>query len=211
MASVQEFVNTLTPQQIEDLATALQNKSRPSGLPADESAPGGVVVNPHSPLGKELARWEQHHTHLIGRGQTPGNAYVYRPYPRMLFKAVKKQNGRVVCMEGEPPVHLFKEHAEYQRAYSEWQVLDQQCSKVVNSEEEERLAKGQGWCTSQQEAITRFEQEEQALSRAAAEANFAAAKMSTKAQAEKKALDNSTHEHVLDVTPSALKRARSDQ
>ena len=159
----------------------------------DQEVEGGIVINPASALGKELAKWEQYPTAYARR---PGNPYQYRPYPKMVYRAVQKPNGKVVCMEGPPPMHWFKDATEYQQAVLQADALEKQCFTTVHDEGEWLKAKGQGWCESPQAAIDQFEREQQVIANAAAEANHAAQRMSPKAQAERKRREDATHEHV---------------
>ncbi len=172
----------------------------------DQSVPGGIVINHASALGKELLKWEQHQSHFVGRGQTPGNAYVFRPYPKMVYRAVKKQNGKVVCMEGEPSIHQYSNMNEYNMALNAAAQLEAQCHKDVHSEEEWLMAKGQGWCETPPAAIAQFEKEEQERAAASAEAIYAAKRMGEKAREEFAAAEAATAEHVVDVTPASKKR-----
>lgn len=168
-----------------------------------------VIITPDSELGKELRRWEQHNTKLALDNDgvfKPGNPYVFRPYPKMVYKAVKKENGKVVCMVPLPePVHFALQNA-YLAAVADAEALNARCHKIVESEQQWMVAKGQGWCESPEAAIEQFEREEQALGNAAAEAAFAASRMSDKAQRDFNQVQEMTAEHVPDVT----KRTRRD-
>lgn len=169
-----------------------------------------VVVTPESELGKELAKWEQHRTSYVGPDQQPGNPYQYRPYPKMLYKAQKTAQGKVLCLPPMPNVNAFTSQAEYLRAMAEAEALQQACVRVVESDTQERLAKGQGWSASPEEALAQFEQEEQALGNAAAEAAFAAQRMPEKARREFEAASKVGLEHLPDVTPAVQKQLKHD-
>lgn len=80
-----------------------------------------------------------------------------------LFRAYKKPNGKVVVLEADS-IELT--------------------TKVVAHESDYLIAKGQGWCDEPQEALDRFEAEEQALGNAAGERAASDLKMSEKAQKE---------------------------
>lgn len=167
-----------------------------------------VVINPASEIGKELRKWEQHHTaHSIDENyeSRPGNPYVFREYPKMLYKAMKRSSGQVACQLPPPPLHLFSgpnATDEWQREMVAVETFNNACRKVVQDEAQERLASGQGWSTSQQGAIDRFEQDERAIGNAAAEAAHAVRRMSASAQAEYADAERQTIEHVTDVKPA---------
>jgi hypothetical protein len=105
------------------------------------------------------------------------NADGYEPYPRMLYKATLL-NGRAVV--SDPDNEAFAAR----------------CQKIVFSEEEERLAQGQGWCAGPREALEAFEAEQRKVADAAAEANWQAKRMSPKAQAERAAREAATDQHL---------------
>ena len=148
--------------------------------PLDEEAPGGLVINPHSALGKELRKWEQHRTELVPRGTNPGNPYVYRA----------------------PNPYTFERPEAFERAVLMVESFNRSCTRIVSDESQERIAIGQGWALDPKAAMAVYEQEQQAIGNAAAEAAYAAQGMTSKAREELKAADASTHQHVTDVKGS---------
>ena len=167
--------------------------------PLDEEAPGGLVINPHSALGKELRKWEQHRTELVPRGTNPGNPYVYRPYPKMLYRAQRLPNGQAGCLAQAPNPYAFERGEAFERAVLMVESFNRSCTRIVSDESQERIAIGQGWALDPQAAMAVYEQEQQAIGNAAAEAAYAAQGMTSKARDELKAADASTHQHVTDV------------
>ena len=113
--------------------------------PLDDDAPGGLVINPHSALGKELRKWEQFKTELVPRGTQPGNPYVYRPYPKMLYKAQRQANQQAACLAPVPDPYAHATAEEYQRACLAVESFNRSCTRTVDDESAERLARGQGW------------------------------------------------------------------
>lgn len=99
--------------------------------------------------------------------------------PTTLFRALKLPNGKVVCVDIEVLSHT---------------------TKVVRNSDEYYKAIGQGWVDgSPQDALDRFEAEEQAVSN---EATYRAAedlKMSEAAQKEVEAYEATTPQHVPEV------------
>ena len=167
--------------------------------PLDEEAPGGLVINPHSALGKELRKWEQHRTELVPRGTNPGNPYVYREYPKMLYRAQRLPNGQSGCLAQHPDPYQFERADQFERAVLMVESFNRSCTRVVSDESQERIAIGQGWAVDPKAAMAVYEQEQQAIGNAAAEAAYAAQGMTSKARDELKAADASTHQHVTDV------------
>jgi len=167
--------------------------------PLDEEAPGGLVINPHSALGKELRKWEQHRTELVPRGTNPGNPYVYREYPKMLYRAQRLPNGQSGCLAQHPDPYQFERADQFERAVLMVESFNRSCTRVVSDESQERIAIGQGWALDPKAAMAVYEQEQQAIGNAAAEAAYAAQGMTSKAREELKAADASTHQHVTDV------------
>lgn len=167
----------------------------------------GVLITSESEWGKELAKWEQFPNKPYIGEAGPGNPYVYREYPRMLYRAQRMPNGKVSCGEAPPHPHYFADPQAYDRELGMIESFNRSCYRLAKDESEEAVLKGQGWCRSQQEALAAFEREQQAIGNAAAEAAYAVARMSDKAQAEHAAAEASTEHHVVDVVP-ARKRGR---
>ncbi len=165
----------------------------------DEEAPSQVLYNPHSGYGKEMRKFEQFPSWYTPPGTKPGNPYVYRPYPKAMYRAEKKPNGKVVCAEAYPNMVDFLTEKEYTSAVRDFEVFSQRCMKTVANEEEERMAKNDGWFNGPDEAVAGIHARDMALSTAAAEANHRDRNMSDKAKDEKTAYENSTHGHVADV------------
>lgn len=177
----------------------------PLDVNIDDDTPTGIVINPASAYGKELRRWEQH-SGPLGR---PGNPYVFRAYPKMLYRAQRQPNGQVACMMDTPLSHNFLDAQSYERALLLKETFDRTCQKVVDSEGAERMAKGQGWCESPADAMAQYDREQEAIFTAAAEVAYAAQGMSDQAKAELKAADDQTHEHVVDVKPTKQRGRRA--
>ena len=132
-------------------------------------------------------------------GTQPGNPYVYRPYPKMLYKAQKNPMGTVLCMMDAPHPYAFDKPEQFERAMLLFEVFNKSCQKIVDDDAAEAGAKGQGWCDSIQAAIEHFERQEQAVGNAAAEVLHAAQGMSAKAKRELATVERQTSEHVVDV------------
>ena len=97
--------------------------------------------------------------------------YVYTPYPKLLFKA----------------------------SVGRYQDSDQE--QIVVQSEREHRALGSDWCESPDLARQHCDRMEAEIARAAAEVKASATRMSASAQAELRAAEVATDEHVTDVTP----------
>lgn len=144
----------------------------------------GVVINPESELGKELAKWDA--------------PKPYMEYPRMLYRA-QLFRGKSLCMAPAVVPFGWKDDAEYARAVAEGDAFTKSCQRIVADESAERIAMGQGWARSPQEALALAEREAQEIGNLAAEANASVRRMSAKAQQDFEEVSALTHEHVPDV------------
>lgn len=176
-------------------------------LPKDEAADGGIVINAHSELGKEYLKWEQHQTYLVPRGKSPGNPYVYRPFPAMVYKAIERQ-GKVICMDPMPAPHDFERADQYERACLSVDTFNKSCQKIVHDDSERAIAFNDGWRGSPKDAIEALHERNKQIATAAAEVAYHAQRMSEQAKAELAEADASTDEHVTDVKP-IMKRGKA--
>ena len=113
---------------------------------------------------KELAYWNR--------------PYVYRPFPRMLYRGSTGRDGRL--------------------------TVDQQ---VVRNEEDLRQALEVGWVPNPQVATEAEQHRQEAIGTAAAERAWDDRRMSAAAQAEAAAIDSQTLKHLGDI-PEQSKRKR---
>lgn len=148
----------------------------------------GVVITEESELGRELKKWDT--PKRLGGMKCDG----FEPFPAMLYKAHKRANGKVMC--GDPGVVVGDAEAT---------TFTNSCQLLVHDEDHKRRALNDGWRETPNEAIEYFERLEQEQGNAAAEAAFAVQRMGPRAQAELKAADESTHEHVTDVVGASAK------
>jgi hypothetical protein len=158
----------------------------------------GVIINPGSELGKELTKWEQFPRHTVdGEIIPPGNPYTYRPFPKMLYKAVKGDDGRIRCLDTLAPISLFPTMDAYQRESLRVDAFNASCMMQVGSTDEMERAKRQGWVEGgPDKAIAALKALEDDISTAAAEANAKALGMTAKAKRERAAREAATDEHI---------------
>jgi hypothetical protein len=114
--------------------------------------------------------------------------YVFQPFPQMLYRARKRPDGTVT---------LFDADGEYAR----------NCYKEVHSEDERQREFEAGWCPTPDDALKAFEAKEKAIADSAAHRAYEDRNMSEAAQAEVKAIEDTTAEHIAEV-PVAKRRGR---
>lgn len=167
---------------------------------------------------RERMRWT-HHTYqnesglyggskcdLCGNEKEFAKHVPYDPkrnrYPMMLHKAYKRDDGRIQYGAPEPDPSFFKEANDYWQAVTRVEKIRQSCQRVVHSdaEYEEVRANGEGWRDTPEEAIAFLKGLEDDIAEAAAHRHYDDRRMSEAAQAEAKAADDATDEH-LPVIP----------
>ena len=103
--------------------------------------------------------------------------------PVTLFRAMKVQ-GKVLCVDAR--------------------VIGE-TTKIVRNSDEYHKAIGQGWCDDPEQAIARFDADEEAVSRAAAELAYQHLRMSAAAQREAEAYEATVPLVHVPVIPEASK------
>jgi hypothetical protein len=168
----------------------------------------GVVIQPDSELGKELQRWEQFPVRTsTGETLPAGNPYVFRPYPKMLYKAHPFRTGKTLCFAPAVSPFGWTDPNQYQQALIEADAFNKSCQRIVGSESDHAIAKGQGWCETPDLALAFHEQQQDAIGQAAAEAAYSVQRMGEKARGEFDAASDATDVHVTDV-PAPKRRGR---
>src|SRR5580765_8102116 len=155
-----------------------------------------MIIPVESAWGKELAKWN-----------TPRNRYVedsqgepmrddqglpfkgmgangFEMYPRMLYKAQKNALGKVLCRDVPPLPAAYLDERQYVAACLAVEAFNRTCECKVENEDAYRQKQREGWCDTPQDALAAHERLEQATGNAAAEANYAAKRLSQKAQDE---------------------------
>ena len=133
----------------------------------------GVIIAPESELGLELSKWERH------------SSYQHKSFPKMIYKAFPRENGKVMC--GDPGVAVGDPEAD---------AFTRRCQLTVQNDAELERAQAAGWRQTPVGAIAYYEGLQRDIATAAAEANFHAQHMTPKAQAERSARDKATHKQV---------------
>src|SRR4029077_7008533 len=122
--------------------------------------------------------------------------YVFREFPKMLYKAQRLPNQQFACLVSMPDPYSYERPDQYQQAILMAETFNRGCTKIVANESEERIAKGQGWANSVLDAMTLHEAQEKAIGNAAAETAYQARRMSEQAREEYTQAEATTHQHV---------------
>ena len=129
-----------------------------------------VWVAPDSVEGKERARWETPKNQTIHGMPGMKNA-GYEEYPKCLYKAGRPTKANVEVSG----------------------------SLTVHDEQGERLALGQGWSRTQEDAIQRYHDNDREMATLAANRAYQERTMSEQAQAEAAAFESETIQHVAEI------------
>lgn len=143
-----------------------------------------MVILPESELGKEYAKWNK--------------PWRYEEFPRLLYKAKKRPDGRVSVAETDDK--LFGGNPG---AAEQW---TRGCYMEVGDEYELQKALELGWRKTQKEALEHFEAKERALGEAAAVRAWEDRNMSEGAKAEAAVVEAETFEHVAEIPRQPIKR-----
>ena len=145
----------------------------------------GVVINPESALGQELAKWDR--------------PRPWQEFPKMLYRAQRTRQGQTAVVAPAVSPFGWRDDNEYQMAITEAEQFTKSCQRTVASESEELVAKGQGWANSPGDAMALAEKEAQDIGDAAAEILHDVQGRSEKIQAEVAEVDALTYEHVPEI------------
>ena len=145
----------------------------------------GVAYSESSEMGKELAK----HQRCGGTDK----------YPMMLYKAQKRHNGSVACMEDTHTWSPLLTDAENERMHIDVDAFNRSCQMTVRDEDEHKRFAALGWADSPKAAKEVHERFERAFGDEAARLAHADRNLSEKAKAEKEAFEATTHEHVAVV------------
>ena len=178
--------------------------SNPDTDPAYNREPGIVIV-PGSNYAKEMEKFEQFPSKF---GGAPGNPYIFRAYPCMLFRAEMFQ-GRARCMAAPPDAGLFSNPDEFRRAEAAAKRFTEQCQRIVNNDEERQKAFESGWRSSPADAVAVLEGGENVKAQVTAERNYEDRNMSEPAKREAEAaVAEVGGEHMPEIPEKPIHRRR---
>ena len=142
----------------------------------------GLVVIQGSNYAREMEKFEQFPSKY---GSNPGNPYVYRPFPKMVYRA-EVYRGRVACGAVAPDPGELANPNEFQRLEESAKKFTERCQMIVKDERELQAARENGWRSSPQEAVEYMEAHLRSESDAAAIREYEDRGMSEAAKAEAK-------------------------
>jgi microcystin degradation protein MlrC len=146
-----------------------------------------VIRTGETEADKELARWDA--PKRLGGERADG----YEPFPKMLYKAVQRKDGVVVCTDVDPSTGAMYGGT----------------TQIVQDEAQLARALKAGWREGPLAALEQFERERQGVAQAAAEEAYRVLHMGAKARAEFQAVEASEQiEHVVDVPAPKLPATR---
>jgi hypothetical protein len=169
----------------------------------------GVTIVEGSKYQQYMRQFEQHHSPLAGR-QGPGNPYVYRPFPKMLYRAELFQ-GKVACRGIVPSPWEFRDPAHLRSAQEQADEFTKRCQRIVGNETEMQAAMESGWRESEAEAVEYLEARQRSRGDAAARLNYEDRNLPEPAQRERAAELAEAHsrgEHLVEVPEKRRGRPR---
>lgn len=185
----------------------MANEPRPFNQETDPryNMDPGIAVIPNSPHAKYMESIEQ----FPGKwGPNPGNPYVKREFPKMLYRA-EEVNGKIVCYAPPPDSANFTDAQELERAEEKTRKFNGQCTFIVNSEEEMSQKMESGWRESIAEACAYLDERLRERGRQEAHREFEDRNMSPQAKAEVKAVREARGgAHVVEKPESPRRRGR---
>ena len=149
-----------------------------------------IVHNPESDYSRENARWD------TPKRDGGFRADGFEEYPKMVFKAFERDNGKVMC--GDPSATVGDADGE---------AFSRSCQLVVRNDEEHSRALLQGWSLGPDKAVEKYEHDMRSIAEVTAQRHFAEQGSGDLAKAEAKQADDATHRQVPEV-PEKRKRGR---
>lgn len=134
------------------------------------NAQPGIVITPGTRYANEMMKFEQ----FPGKyGNNPGNPYVKREYPKMLYRARRLNGGGApVSIAAQPNPNQFASTDEATRMAELVRVFNEENTLTVENESQRQRAMENGWRESPGEAVEAFHAKEKAISNSAAERNY---------------------------------------
>jgi hypothetical protein len=166
-----------------------------------------ILINPGSVSAIEEAKHEQHQTLKTLGGLKPGNPYVYRPYPAMLYKADHLPGSGKWATAMAPPRNFgFQSSDDWDRACQEAAQFTKNCQLIVNDATAHKKAREEGWRDTPDEAMEFRAKLDKIIGDAAAERNWEDRRMTDKAKAESDQIQADTFGHMPEIPAQPIKR-----
>jgi hypothetical protein len=172
----------------------------------------GLVLTPGSKEVREYARFEQFHSKFTV-GTQPGNPYVKREFPKMVYRAERYSGtGKLACMAAPPDPSEFKDPREAEHAQVLAQRFTERCQLIVQDEREYSRAMESGYRPSPKEAVEHAEAREDSIARATAERLYQDQHLSESARAEAEEVTAAAGgAHVPEITGQRVAEAKDQR
>lgn len=164
----------------------------------------GIAVVQGEPYAEEMRKFEQFPSVY---GPIPGNPYVKREFPKMLYRA-QDWNGKVACMAAPPNPVDYADPREYERQAEKAMQFTKACQRIVQDEDELQRAFEDNWRYSPEEACEVGEARQRDVANEAAARNYEDRNMSPAALAEKRQAIQEAGVHVPEGKPEAPRKRR---
>lgn len=158
----------------------------------------GARVSTESKLGKELLTWER----------KPDYRPENNPFPRMLYKAQHRPDGRRSVHESNDALFPVPGATGPVIVAGAAEQFSSRCQRTVNNDEELRRALSDGWRMTPGEALDYLETRDNTVANITAERHASDARMTATAQREAAEVDQSTLKHIPDMQVAAEKKKR---
>lgn len=166
----------------------------------------GRVYTEEDEYVKEMSKHEQFHSKWTLGDLKPGNPYVYRPFPRMMYQAQQAPNGKWAMSLPQPSRFGFHDDAAWGHACRAADAFVDGCRRIVDTADEHAKALADGWRDTAAEALAWRDGLDHDIATAAAERNYADRNMGHKALAESAAEEAETFGHVPEIKRKKVKR-----
>lgn len=163
---------------------------------------GAFKYPPNSNYGRLLRKWN---TRKADGGM---NVNGFEKFPMMLHRAQQHKSGKWVTSMPEPEFDGFRNEADFMRELQRIDKFNRTCQQIAQTESEyERMrGNGEGWRDTPDEAMKYREELEKEIGRVALERQIKDRKMSPAAQAESKAADDATMDHVPVIPSTPIRK-----
>ena len=158
----------------------------------------GIVLIPGSNYIKEVARFEMFHTKYTAGTNGPGNPYVYRAFPKMVYRA-QHWNGKAACGATVADAMEYRNPGEHEQAVERARRFTDACQLIVANETELHIAQENGWREDPKTAVEYLLSRDRARGQAAAERNHEDRNMGDVAKREAAAAVAEAGEHLPEV------------
>lgn len=159
----------------------------------------GLLMEPGTVA--QLAPFEQFPSKYTA-GSQPGNPYRYRPFPKMVYRAMRYPGtGQIRCMAAPPDPWAFDDPRKAEHAIEAAARFTEQCQLIVRDEQEYSRAMESGYRDSAAEAVAHVEAREDRIARETAERNYQDRNMSEGAKREiAEVMEAAGGEHQPEIT-----------